>query len=293
MILVTGSAGKTGRAVLQALLAKGKTVRALVHRPEQIPLVTSLGVQEVLVGDLRNQLDLEEACDRIQAVYHICPNVCPDEDVIGQSVINTAQSARVEHFVFHSVLHPQTEEMPHHWKKLRVEEQLIQSSLPFTILQPAVYMQNILAHWETIYDTGVYPVPYPEETRLSFVDLQDVAHAAAIVLTEPGHQNAIYELVGTYGLSQSEVTGILSQILKRPVRIKVITLSEWESQAQSTGMGEYQIETLSRMFSYYEQFGLSGNPKVLHLLLQRPPTSFEGFIETTARQRLQKVNTRM
>lgn len=290
MILVTGSAGKTGRAILQALLAKGEMVRALVHRPEQIPLVTSLGVQDVLVGDLRNQADMERVCNKVRAVYHICPNVSPDEESIGQTVIAAARSARVDHFVFHSVLHPQTQEMPHHWKKLHVEEQLIQSGLPFTILQPAVYMQNILAHWETICDQGVYPIPYPAETRLSFIDLFDVAQAAAIVMTESSHQNAIYELAGTQGLSQSEVAGILSRGLNRSVKIKVIPLSEWEAQAQATGSDEYQVEALSRMFRYYEQFGLSGNPNNLNWLLPYPPSTLEFFIERLTRQLLQKVD---
>ena len=32
MILVTGAAGKTGRAIIRALTARGEAVRALVHR---------------------------------------------------------------------------------------------------------------------------------------------------------------------------------------------------------------------------------------------------------------------
>ena len=64
------------------------------------------------------------------SVYHVCPNVSPDEIAIGRVSIAAARSAGVEHFVYHSVLHPQTEAMPHHWLKLRVEEALITSGLP-------------------------------------------------------------------------------------------------------------------------------------------------------------------
>ena len=39
--------------------------------------------------------------------------------------------------------------MPHHWLKMRVEEKLFASGLPFTILQPAAYMQNVLAYCGT------------------------------------------------------------------------------------------------------------------------------------------------
>ena len=75
-------------------------------------------------------------------------------------VIGAAREADVEHLVFHSVLHPQIEAMPHHWQKMRVEELLLQSGLHYTILQPTIYMQNILASWDAISQNGVYPVPY-------------------------------------------------------------------------------------------------------------------------------------
>jgi uncharacterized protein YbjT (DUF2867 family) len=151
-------------------------------------------------------------------------------------------------------------------------------------------MQNILAYWESIHEDGVYPVPYPAKTRLSYVDLLDVAQAAAIVMTEPGHRNAIYELAGTPGISQSEIATTLSRHLHRSVQIKVIPISEWEQQAKARGLGEYQIVALIRMFRYYEQYGLSGNQKILNWLLQHPPSTLEIFFEETIRQSNQKVN---
>jgi uncharacterized protein YbjT (DUF2867 family) len=280
MILVTGAAGKTGQAVIRALTAKGEAVRALVHRHEQIPSVEALGAQQVVVGDMRLQATVDQAAWEVQAVYHICPNVSPDEVAIGRVAITAARSAGVvERFVYHSVLHPQVEAMPHHWQKLGVEEQLFESGLPYTILQPAAYMQNVLAHWDQIMEQGVYPVPYAVETRLSMVDLEDVAEAAAVVLTEPGHTGAVYELAGVEVLSQTEVATILSQQLERPVRAEAVSLETWERRARESGLGDYQVETLVKMFHYYERYGFWGNPRVLSWLLGRPPTTFAAFVE--------------
>ena len=97
----------------------------------------------------------------VRAVYHIPPNVHPREVEIGDIVISCSTGNGVEHFVYHSVLHPQIEAMPHHWLKLRVEERLIASGLPFTILQPTAYMQNITSQLERIKERGIYQVPYP------------------------------------------------------------------------------------------------------------------------------------
>ena len=143
MILVTGAAGKTGLAVIRALAARDVPVRGLVHQEEYRVSVLEAGAQQALLGDLLNEKDLRVALAGVRVIYHIPPNVHPREVDIGDIAIQEASRAGVEHFVYHSVLHPQLEEMPHHWLKLRVEERLIASGLPFTILQPTAYMQNI------------------------------------------------------------------------------------------------------------------------------------------------------
>lgn len=277
MILITGAAGKTGRAVIRALVSRGQPVRALVRRPEQAQPVQALGVRQVVTGDLCDPAAVEQAARGSRAIYHICPNMHPDEAAIGQIVIAAARSAGVQHFVYHSVLHPQVEAMPHHWLKMRVEEQLFESGLSCTILQPAAYHQNVLAQWNSIVWDGIYPVPYRIETRLGTVDLDDVAEAAAIVLTEPGHAGATYELAGAEALSQIEVASVLANCLGRPVRAETVPIETWEQRARASGLGSYQIETLIEMFRYYEQHGFWGNPRVLGWLLGRPSTTFAAF----------------
>ena len=160
MILVTGASGKTGRAIVAATAGRGGLVRALVRRPEQIAEAETAGAQSVSIGDLRNENDLAQACQGVDTIYHICPNMQPDEVAIAQALLKAAKSAGVRRIVYHSVLHPQTEEMPHHWNKLRAEELIFQSGLDYTILQPAAYMQNVLASWQAITEEGIYRVPY-------------------------------------------------------------------------------------------------------------------------------------
>lgn len=278
MILVTGAAGKTGMAIIRQLAAKEIPVRAFVHRETHAESVRQHGAAQVFIGDLYDSQAVSAAMVGVRAVYHICPNVNPDEFTIGKTIIDTAVSAGVEQFVFHSVLHPQVEAMPHHWEKMRVEAYLFQSQMPFTILQPVAYMQNVLAQWENIIQQGAYTVPYGEQTRLGMVDLADVAEAAATVLTEPGHIGATYELATDERLSQVEVAAVLSETLARPVSVQRTPLEAWVSRAEASGLGGYQIDTLVKMFKYYDRFGFWGNGRVLTWLLGRQPTSFAGFI---------------
>jgi NAD(P)H dehydrogenase (quinone) len=279
MILLTGASGKTGKTILHSLAAKGEMVRAVVHTPQQMEAAQQAGASHVAVANLLDVQDIQQAALGAQSIYHICPNMHPEEVRIGEVILQAARSAGVERFVYHSVLHPQVKAMPHHWSKLRVEEGLFASGLNFTILQPAAYMENILAYKEAILSTGEYAVPYAVETCLSMVALEDIAEIAVKVLTSSGHENAIYELTGTKALSQEEVAGIIGQRLNRTVKAVAVPRSVWEQHARTNGMTDYALQTLMQMFEYYERFGFYGNPHILTSLLGRSPLSFNEFVE--------------
>lgn len=277
MILVTGAAGKTGRAITKALDNRAFAVRALVRRREQAVLSEESGAREVVVGDMTDPATMLRAVQGAHALYHICPNMNRQEAFIGDLLIEAARGAGVSHFVLHSVLHPQVKEMPHHWSKMRVEAKLFQSGLPFTVLQPAAYMQNLLPQWESIVAKGIYRTPYPVDTELALVDLHDVAEVAAVVLTEPGHEHGIYELAGPENLTQTQVAAVLATMLGRPVQAEELPLSAWRRQARLSGQEENQIDMLEEMFQYYAAFGFRGNPWILERLLSRSATDLASF----------------
>jgi uncharacterized protein YbjT (DUF2867 family) len=278
MILVTGAAGKTGKAVIKALAARGASARALIRRPERAAELKALGAAEISIGGFDDAAALSRAATGVDAIYHICPNVSRDELTFAQAVAAAARAHNVGRFVFHSVLHPQIEAMPHHWQKMRVEEFLFTAGFDLTVLQPTAYMQNILGAWRAIADDRVFRVPYPVGTRLSLADLDDVAEAAALVLTTTGHGGATYELVGTPPLSQTEVAAALSTALGREVRAEAETVEAWDVRARAAGMGEQERTTLAAMFRYYASHGLIGNPNTLHHLLGRPPNDLARFL---------------
>lgn len=290
MLLITGAAGKTGLAILGKLVeAKGDShdivnIRAMVRRSEQIATVKSSGATDVTVGDVRNPQDVARALAGVETVYHICPNMQPDEVAIARTLVKAAKAVGVKRIVYHSVLHPQTQEMPHHWNKLQVEEMLFTSGIGYTILQPAAYMQNVLANWQEIMQQGIYRVPYQPETVLGMVNLDDVAEVAAKVLKEPTHDGAIYELATNERLTQHECAQVLAKVLRQPVQAMAVNRERWRQGAVAAGLTTYAIETLLKMFCYYERYGFYGNGTVMAALLERQPTTFEAFARRMARQ---------
>ncbi|MFC1531734.1 NmrA family NAD(P)-binding protein [Gemmatimonadota bacterium] len=279
VILITGAAGKTGRELVRQLADRGIGVRAMVFRPEQAEEMLALGAREALVGDSLKPADLLRCVDGVRAVYHICPNVHPSEVEIGDATIAAARSGGVDRFVFHSVLYPDVEAMPHHWLKFRVEQKLKESGLAFTILRPCAYMQNGLARIPSLKERGKLEVPYDAGAEFSLVDLGDVATAAAVVLLEPGHEGRTYELCGSESISHHRMAREWGIALGRPVEAVAIDPAEWEMSARSSGLGDYAIDALLKMFLWYDRNGFAGSSTDLESLLSRPPTTFAEFLQ--------------
>ena len=283
MILVTGANGRTGRAIIHALLSKGEPVRAFVHKAEQIQEMESLGAIEAVAGDMMDQKAVNDAFSGVSTIYHICSAVNPNEVQIGKTVIEAARLAKIEHFVYHSVLHSVLQDMPHHQKKLMVEELLVNSGIPFTIVQPTVFMQNILDSWKLLSEQSIFQQKFftSGETRMCMVDLEDVAEAASNILTTPGHIGATYELCGPENLSLSDMLAALERHFGCGIKVETPADDMLAAQLRKFGAGDYRINTLLKMFQHYNDYGFIGNTNVLTWLLGRKPNDFSAFILRT------------
>lgn len=279
MILITGANGKSGRAIIQSLAKQNLETRAMVRNPSQIDELKALGAADGVAADLADPTKLASASTGVSQIYLICPNMHPNEIDLAQNVVAAAKATNVQRIVYHSVLHPQTQKMPHHWNKSRVEEMLFESGIPYTILQPAAYMQNVLAGWNAIQEEGVYRVPYALSTRLGMVDLNDVAEAAATILASQAHTYGTYELCGPQVLDQTQIAQKISQQIGQTIIAERISHATWSHGARQAGLGELQIEWLIKMFDYYEEFGFWGSSVTLANLLDRTPNSFELFLQ--------------
>ena len=111
------------------------------------------------------------------------------------------------------------------------------------------------------------------------MDLIDVAEVAAIVLTEGTHIGAIYQLVGTGLTSQVEIASLLGKLLEKEIQASQVSLEDWQEQVTKTGLGSYQVSTLVKMFLHYQNHGFYGNPRMLHWLLGRQPTTLDECLD--------------
>ncbi|NKB22353.1 MAG: NAD(P)H-binding protein [Alphaproteobacteria bacterium] len=281
MILVTCAGGKTGKAIVNALVASGQAVRAMVRSETSANNIKAMGVAETVTGDLANAEDVIRATNGVAVVYYIAPNMDPNERLNGDNVIAACQSANVSRLVFHSVLHTQLEALPHHWERHFVEQSIVNSKLSFTILQVGSYMQNMLPAWEKMVETGVHRMAYDIDAPMSLVDLSDVAEAAVKVIADDGYANGMFEVAGPV-ISLNQKVAILSKVLGKEIVAEKEPLDDFLDHGRAIGFSDFTLATMAKMFPYYDDHGLVGSDKALGWILGRAPTDFETFARRTA-----------
>src|SRR5699024_3258630 len=172
---------------------------------------------EARVADFNDPVALTEAFRGADAVYHVPPNMHPDEESIGAAVADAAVRAGVGRFILHSVLAPYIPQMPHHLRKARTELDLRRRPLLWSIVQPASYAQNLLPYLQAAREHGRYRVPYAPSASFTPVDLQDVAQAAVVLLREEATIYGTFELCGPQRLDSRDQAAVLTGLAGREV----------------------------------------------------------------------------
>ena len=267
-VLVLGASGKTGRAVTRALAARGVRVRATVRPGRPTAAVLAAGAHEAVPVDLETGQGLAEASRGAAAVYHLAPNVHPDEVGMAERVCAAAERAAVGRLVFHSVLHPD-DSMPHHARKARAEVVVRDARLPWTVLRPAAYHQNLLG----AALRGRIAVPHDLDAPFTNVDLGDVAEVAAQALTGALPAGGTHELAGPETLSVRALAEVATDVLGRPVHAEQVTLADWAA-GPAAALPERARADLVAMFLAYDATGLVGRSDELTELLGRTPTTW-------------------
>lgn len=281
-ILVTGASGQAGKAVIKALIKKRINVCAMVHRESQVEQMSEMGVMKTVVGDMINPDDLKKALEGTDSIYFICSAGNPDEYRMGQLAIEISKEMKLKHFIYHSVLHSLLWEMPHHKQKNQVENALVNSGLAYTIIQPAVFMQNLQMSLEQVKQTGIWHQKFYTEndTALCMVDLNDVAEAVAIIAGDlESHTGATYELCGTENLKLEDVLHVLRSRYHREITAEYISDQTFLDGLRKSGADEYKQDMMIKMFYHYNEHSFMGNARVLASLLGRKPHTLSEYFE--------------
>lgn len=266
MIVVTAAGGRTGLVVVRALHARGEQVRAVVARRGPRPELADLGA-EVVVAELTQPIPWAKVLDGAAAFHLVWPHLDPDEAEGAAALFAEARRAGVGRVVYHSVLRPQTRVLPHHAAKDRAEEALESSGVAYRVLQPCAYAQDYDAELPEIARTGVLRSLWGLRTGTSLVDVEDVAEAAAVLLTEDGLDGGTFEAAGPEPLTALRIAELIGERLGREVVADDVIPGGEQPSA-------YAARCRRAMLDHRRAHGFAGSPRVLTALLGRPPRTF-------------------
>jgi uncharacterized protein YbjT (DUF2867 family) len=218
MYLVIGATGNVGSELVKQLLNQGQDVRALVRdasRADALPIGATFAV-----GSLEDPASLAAAAEGTDGVFFMQLAPIPAQ---AQSFIDSVRSVGVRRVVVLSSVGTRLHPAPIIGAMIAARDDVFRASeLDVTFLYANGMMSN--AQWwaPTIRESGQVVDP-TEPGKIGVVDPYDIAAAAAVVLTQPGHVGHGYFLTGPEALSPSEQTAILSEVLERTLEFVAST----------------------------------------------------------------------
>jgi uncharacterized protein YbjT (DUF2867 family) len=281
---MVGATGKFAGFVLPELKKRGVKVRALVRDRNSEKVARDRGADETAIGDLREPRGLISAAVGADGVFHIGPAFELRESDMGVIMVEAAKAAGVNKFVFSSVIHPSISKLTNHAAKRPVEEALYESGMTFTVLQPAMFMQNIESGWSEVIRSGRFSLPYSRRVKSCYVDYRDVAEVVGQAFTSERLDNGTFELCSRGMFNRVEVAAMMSDALDVKIEAGEVAFDEW---AEKAGIPDGPVrQGLKRMYADYNQYGFrGGNSLVLKSILGREPRTLrEFFNELASRQ---------
>jgi NAD(P)H dehydrogenase (quinone) len=231
---VSGASGHLGKAVVSELLQRsgGHEVVAITRTPETVTKPA-----QARFGDYNRPESLSEAyagLDRLLIITTVDPEA-GKRGAQNVAAIDAAVKAGVRHIVFMSGVGTRQEEEPargaSYW---RGEQHLIAKAPAWTILRMNFYAEALVQLAQAALRQGV--LAGLAENRAAFVAREDVAAAAAGILTGDGHAGAIYNATGPERVSGAERAAIISEITGKPVAFRVITEEQLRAGLTQAGL---------------------------------------------------------
>jgi len=264
-VLVLNATGKVGRNVCRALREAGFDVHGTT-RSANSPL-TSQGLKPVVCNyTIRADLDRafkETGAKKVFVITDYFKAAKSDADVEfqqGRDAIDAAKAAGVDHLIFMSVADAECfdKHTKHMKAKVELEKYLRQSGVPFSILRPCAFFENLddAANWNPL-KKGV----------VKFLTLQDCKYCATYDIGRAAAKQfrnreewlgKSLDVIGWQG-DLNQVAAALSKVSGVPVKARL---------AMPIFLRRLFLKDLHHMFLYYEvQKGPRGTPEAFRTIL--------------------------
>jgi NAD(P)H dehydrogenase (quinone) len=236
-IVVTAATGHLGRKVVDHLVARGVDpgdILATARRPEGLADLAERGVRTA-------RLDYDDVDPAVLSAGDVLLLVSGSElgrrEAQHGNVIKAATAAGVERIVYTSAPSATDTTLVLAPEHAATERLIAESGLPATIVRNGWYTENYLQTFDQARESGVV-VASVGDASVASASREDYAEAAAVVLTTPGHEGAVYELSGDEAWTYHDLAAAFGDALGREVGYRPVTPDEQREMLLGAGLDE-------------------------------------------------------
>jgi len=255
LVLVTGATGSQGGSVVQALLKRGHKVRGMTRRADSsVAKKLRQGGVEVVAGDFMDQDSLVRAASGVDTIFTMTTPFeegAEAETAQGIAITNAAKDAGIGHLIYSSVANAdKATGIPHFDSKYEVEKHIASSGVPYTIIAPVYFMENLTTPWSVPgLRQGKLALALPANQPLQQIAVRDIgAFAAAIVERRESVFGHRYDIAGDE-LSGEESVAIFSEATGRKIQYESFPPDALRAQS----------EDMALMFEWLNDTGYSAD----------------------------------
>ncbi|WP_412539305.1 NAD(P)H-binding protein [Longispora sp. K20-0274] len=275
MLLVTGANGQLGRRVVAHLLARvpATELAVSVRDPGAAADLAALGVT-VRKGDFDEPDTLPAAFAGAGRMLLISSAGMPHSVRLAhhEAAVAGAVAAGVGSLVYTSLSTASPASIGEVHR--RTEDAIVGSGLRHTFLRNPLYTDNflggVLDESELVTATG--------DGRVASATRDDLAEAAAVVLSDERHDRPFYDLTGPAAWSQDELAAVLSEVTGREVTHGAVPAEEYARQLRAVDVPEALVAVLLDIHATIAAGGFAQVTGDLAELLGRRPSTVEDAV---------------
>jgi uncharacterized protein YbjT (DUF2867 family) len=275
-VLITGSTGTVGGAVLDRLRTADVRLRTLSRDEAKAHSLRDRGV-EVVVADFLKPETLAPALEGVGVVFLLTP-ISQDQVVQAGNVIQAAKRSGHHPRIVRLSVHQACREAPTRVSRqhAEIEGAVKASGLPYTLLRPQSFMQNTLMAAPTVAAEGKIYGSF-KAGRLGMIDARDIGEVAAKVVTDEGHDGKVYTLTGPSAISFDDVAEALTEVLGKDVRYVDVPLEAAKGAMLRRGIPEWRADALNEYARAHSEGYSDFTTDAIERLTGHPATSYAQF----------------
>ncbi len=278
-ILVLGATGLTGTETVRLLSKAGFLVRAAYRESTELQMLSSHAVSHPFQADFNDPDSLLAAMEGISKIVCITP-VHENAAQWNQTILECAKkSGEVQHFIRLSQIGAHAACLSDIGRThFEADENVKSSGIPYSIIKPASYYQNMFWSALTIIRANSFALPLGEAS-IALVDARDVSRTLAHMTVEGGHEGNEYVITGPRALTMHTVARRIGRVISKDVRYRSIPLVGSERTFENSGIPKWQAKATAEMFAEYATGNYDYSTSHFKSITGKEPIRFEQFVK--------------